>query len=419
MNAGFRSWQRDVIDGVTRRIAIAAIPGLVAAIIVRTLRGDWVLVALVGWAAVALAAPLSPKIRPQTRALIIVAVFVWCNAVVMVYGREIPFHGIFIPMGAAFAALMGGLRWGAWTLAVLSATWLLPWLLVVSGLPAPFEIAWQSQYLRLWFMYTCLSAGIVASILHVIRHLEQSLERGDRLVERVRIEARAVQALTGRVREAEEIERGRLARELHDDFGQRLTALRMKLQLAQMKPQTPASTLDECVTISEDLLRDMRSFARGLRPPLLDEVGLAPALRALFELHSGGPALALDLDIPTDAPRLPQSTELAIFRVFQEALANVLRHADATRLSLELKSDDRSVTARLTDNGRGFDPLDAERASASGHHLGLVSMQERAAFIGAELEVSSAPGRGTTIRLRVPRIIATADPDRQPAAVVS
>ena len=165
-------------------------------------------------------------------------------------------------------------------------------------------------------------------------------------MERVRIEARAVQALTGRVREAEESERGRLARELHDDFGQRLTALRMKLQLAQMKPQTPASTLDECVTISEDLLRDMRSFARGLRPPLLDEVGLAPALRALFELHSGGPALALDLDIPTDAPRLPQSTELAIFRVFQEALANVLRHADATRLSLELKSDDRSVNGQ-------------------------------------------------------------------------
>jgi signal transduction histidine kinase len=418
MNAGFRSWQRDVIDGVTRRIAIAAIPGLVAAIIVRTLRGDWVLVALVGWAAVALAVPLSPKIRPQTRALIIVAVFVWCNAVVMVYGREIPFHGIFMPMGAAFAALMGGLRWGAWTLAVLSATWLFPWLLVVIGLPAPFEIAWQSQYLRLWFMYTCLSAGIVASILHVIRHLEQSLERGDRLVERVRVEARAVQALTGRVREAEETERGRLARELHDDFGQRLTALKMQLQLARVKAQAPASTLDECVSISDDLLRDMRGFARGLRPPLLDEVGLGPALRALFEAHSGNSALSLDLDVPADTPRLPHSTELAVYRVFQEALANVLRHAGATRLSLELKSDDRSVAVRLTDNGRGFDPLDAARASASGDHLGLVSMQERAAFIGADLEVTSAAGRGTTIRLRVPRVISAADADRQPAAVV-
>jgi signal transduction histidine kinase len=419
MDAGLRSWQRDVIDGVIRRFTIAAVPGLVLGLVVRLLRGDWLLAALAGVATVGAAAPLLSWLQPRTRILIVVAVFVWANAVVMVYGGEIPFHGILIPMGAAFAALMGGLRWGAWTLALLSATWLLPWLLVVAGLPAPFEIRWPSQYLRLWILHTSLTAGVVATILHVIRHLEHSLERGDRLVERVRVEARAVQALTGRVREAEEIERGRLARELHDDFGQRLTALRMKLQLAEMKLEAPASTLAECVTISEELLRDMPSFARGLRPPLLDEVGLGPALRALFELHSGGPALSLALDIAADLPRLPPSTELAVYRVFQEALANVLRHAEATHLSLALRSDGRFVTARLTDNGRGFDPLDAGSASASGHHLGLVSMRERAAFIDAELEVTSAPGRGTTILLHVPRVPAPANPERQPVAAVS
>jgi signal transduction histidine kinase len=163
----------------------------------------------------------------------------------------------------------------------------------------------------------------------------------------------------------------------------------------------------------------MRSFARGLRPPLLDEVGLGPALRALFELHSGGPALSLVLDIASDLPRLPPSTELAVYRVFQEALANVLRHAEATHLSLALRSDGRFVTARLTDNGRGFDPLEAGSASASGPDLGLVSMRERAAFIDAELEVTSAPGRGTTILLRVPRVAAPANPERQPVAAVS
>ena len=108
------------------------------------------------------------------------------------------------------------------------------------------------------------------------RYLEASLERSDALVERVRVEAQAVQALAGRVREAEEGERHRLARELHDDFGQRLTALRMKLQLSRLTPGDQSASIDDGIAISEELLRDVRAFARGLRPPLLDEVGLGP-----------------------------------------------------------------------------------------------------------------------------------------------
>ena len=94
--------------------------------------------------------------------------------------------------------------------------------------------------------------------------------------------------------------------------------------------------------------------------------------------------------------------ELAAYRVFQEALTNALRHARATRLALEMRHDADAVVVSLTDDGRGFEPRHADRASAGGQHLGLVSMRERAAFIGAELEVRSAPGKGTTVRLRVP-----------------
>jgi signal transduction histidine kinase len=164
----------------------------------------------------------------------------------------------------------------------------------------------------------------------------------------------------------------------------------------------------------------VRSFARGLRPPLIEEVGLGPALRALFEQHAGSPVVSLSIEGTDDIPRLPASSELAAYRVFQEALANALRHAGASRLSLAMRLDAGAVVISLTDDGRGFEPRDAARAAAGGQHLGLVSMRERAAFIGAELDVKSAPGQGTTVRLRVPPAPAPAPasptvPDREPA----
>ena len=401
--AGVRFWQRDVIDGVTRRFALAFVPAVVLGAIARVARGnaDVPMVAIFAVILAGAMTTLSPRLPLRVRMALIVGVFAFVNWCLMYYGRQFAFHGIIMPIGAAFAGLMGGWRWGAWALVVLSGTWLLPLLLLVAGLPSPVDIPWPTQYLRLWFLHTSLSVGLVATIQHVLRFLETSVERGDHLLERVRVEARAVQALAGRIKEAEESERSRLARELHDDFGQRLTALRMKLQLSRPAPGPQAAAIDECVTISEDLLRDVRSFARGLRPPLIDEVGLGPALRALFEQHTGT-SVAMTIDGHDAIPRLPPSMEVAAYRVFQEALTNALKHSSATRLSLEMRHDADSVVVALTDDGRGFEPNEADRTSAGRQHLGLVSMRERAAFIGAELEVRSAPGKGTTVRLRVP-----------------
>jgi two-component system sensor histidine kinase UhpB len=227
------------------------------------------------------------------------------------------------------------------------------------------------------------------------------MEHSDTLLDRVRTEARAVQALAGRVREAEEGERRRLARELHDDFGQRLTALRMKLQLSRLRPDQRTAAIDDCVAISEELLHDVRTFARGLRPPLLDEVGLGPALQALIDGNVDRSALVVTLDVPERLPRLPPSIELAAYRVVQEALTNVLRHSGASRLSLAARNDGGTLAVWLIDDGCGFDPGQAAGATP-GQHLGLVSMRERAAFAGGSLEVDSAPGRGTTVCLRIP-----------------
>ena len=415
LRPGRRTWRPEVIQGVTRRVALAALPALALALIARTLRREWDLVAVLGVTLVGVLVPLSPRLQPRGRVAVLVGFLVWANGFLMIYGREIPLHAVLMPTAASFAALMGGARWGWWVLGVTSATWLTPWVMSQAGLPPPVDVVWPSQYFRIWFLHTSLTAGLVATIGHVTRHLEASMEHSDALLERVRTEARAVQALAGRVREAEEGERRRLARELHDDFGQRLTALRMKLQLSRLRPDQRTAAIDDCVSISEELLHDVRSFARGLRPPLLDEVGLGPALQALIDGTVDRSALVVTLDVPERLPRLPPSIELAAYRVVQEALANVLRHAGASRLSLAARIDGGELAVWLIDDGCGFDPGQAAGAIPS-QHLGLVSMRERAAFAGGSLEVDSTPGRGTTVCLRIPLAAsAPASPGPEPA----
>ncbi len=417
LRPGRRSWRREVIEGVTRRIAFAALPAVVLAVAARALRHEWDLVAVLAVTLVGILVPLSPRLPHRARVALLIGLLVWANGFLMIYGRDIPFHGLLMPTAASFAALMGGTRWGWWVLAVTSATWLVPWAMHVAGLQSPVEVTWSSQYFRVWFLHASLTAGLVATIGHVTRHLEAAMEHSDTLLERVRTEARAVQALAGRVREAEEGERRRLARELHDDFGQRLTALRMKLQLSRLRPDQRAAAIDDCVAISEELLQDVRTFARGLRPPLLDEVGLGPALQALIDGNVDRSALVVTLDVPERLPRLPPSTELAAYRVVQEALTNVLRHSGASRVSLAARNDGGTLAVWLIDDGCGFDPGEAAGATP-GQHLGLVSMRERAAFAGGSLEVDSAPGRGTTVCLRIP-LAATAPAAAGPEPAVA
>lgn len=397
LRPGRRTWRRDVIDGVTRRFALAALPALALAIVARTLRGEWALVALIGVSLAATASTLSHRLSPRARVGVIVGALVWTNAFVMIYAQQVPFHGALIPITSSFAALMGGARWGWWTLAVTSATWLIPWLLATAGVPPLFDIAWPSQYVRLWFFLTSLTAGLVATIGHVTRHLEAAVDHSDRLLERVRVEAREVQALAGRVREAEESERRRLAHELHDDFGQRLTALRMKLQLSRLRPDQGAGAVDDCVAISEELLRDVRAFARGLRPPLLDEVGLGPALQALIDGHVDRSAFAVTLDVPDRLPRLPPSIELAAYRVVQEALTNCRKHARGASAAVVIRYDRDCVELQIANDG-GEVPVSA----ANGGH-GLIGMRERVALYGGTLEAGPRPGGGFAVRARLPR----------------
>ncbi len=276
----------------------------------------------------------------------------WGNGFLMVYAREIAFHGLLIPSAASFAALMGGARWGWWTLAGASATWLAPLVMPLAGLPAPLDVVWPTQYLRLWFFHSSLAAGIVATIGHVTRYLEAAWS-GAILCSNARTESRAVQALAGRVREAEENERRRLAHEVHDDFGQRLTALRMKPQLSRCDPTSappPSTTASRsprsCCTTSA------RSPAACGRRCSTRSASARRSTRSSTRTSIGG---VRRQRLGDRLPRLAAPIEPAVYRVVQEAIANSLRHAAASRLSLAARRDGDELAAWRIDDGRGFD----------------------------------------------------------------
>jgi two-component system sensor histidine kinase UhpB len=190
---------------------------------------------------------------------------------------------------------------------------------------------------------------------------------------------------------AQEGERRRIARELHDEVGQALTAVVLQLEHAE-RLGDPAA-IAEAREVVRASLEDVRGIARRMRPEALDDLGLPSALAALTNDVSRRARLPVERRIGKGLPPLGPEEELVVYRVAQAALTNVARHAAARRAWLELAMRDGRVELEVRDDGTGFDG-----ASAGS---GLVGMRERAVLIGAVLEVSSTEGRGTTVRLRL------------------
>jgi two-component system sensor histidine kinase UhpB len=224
---------------------------------------------------------------------------------------------------------------------------------------------------------------------------QQALEQVNRELE---LSHERLRALSRRLLEVQEEERGRLARDLHDDIGQALTALKIQIESLQLAadPSLRGRIADGVETVQHTLER-VRQLSLNLRPSQLDDLGLAAALRSHLDRQCRVAGLAAHFDAE-DAPNdIDPDTETACFRVAQEAITNVLRHARAHNLWVRLyKATDR-LALSVRDDGRGFD-LDAVRSrAASGASLGLVSMEERIALAAGSLELRSAPGQGTVL----------------------
>ena len=202
-----------------------------------------------------------------------------------------------------------------------------------------------------------------------------------------------------RVVEAQELERARLARELHDETGQALTSILLglkQLEQAEAAPAT-AAAIDSVRELVVSTLQDVRRLAVELRPSVLDDFGLVAAVERLADTFRERSGLAVDLETGLGGTRLPAAAETTLYRVIQEALANIVKHADATHVSILLQRKGRTVLAVVEDDGAGFDPAFSREDA-----LGLAGMRERVALAGGRLQVESTPGAGTTLVAEVP-----------------
>ncbi|MEP7157092.1 MAG: response regulator [Betaproteobacteria bacterium] len=211
--------------------------------------------------------------------------------------------------------------------------------------------------------------------------------------------------LSKRLLTAQEEERRSISRDLHDDLGQTLTALKISLHMLQSVPADDLQRkLGECIAVAEGALEKMRQMALDLHPPQLEQLGIEDALRWLTTRHAEQTGVAIEFQFKDIEGRLPKTIELACFRITQEALSNATRHAHAKRILVQMGRQGDLVKLLIQDYGSGFD-LDAARARSLKHgSLGLISMEERAQLAGGRLQLRSVVGVGTTITVLFPMI---------------
>lgn len=213
--------------------------------------------------------------------------------------------------------------------------------------------------------------------------------------------------LLGKVIVAQEEEHKHLARELHDDFAQSLAALSVTVQSAvQIIPADMVPVHERLARVqglTQQTLRETSRWIQDLRPRLLDDLGLVPALRAYVEARFEATPTRVQIEINNLPPRLPAEVEITLFRVLQEALSNTAKHAHALNVLVRLEGyEDGTLVAQVQDDGIGFIPARYWQAQEGLRGVGLLGMRERVALLGGTLTLDSTPGRGTRLRVEVP-----------------
>ena len=258
--------------------------------------------------------------------------------------------------------------------------------------------------LRNWIRIGGINALLALLLISVVEFVVRKVEANARAANEA---LKWLRAAYDKLETAKEDERRFLAHELHDELGQMLTALKLRLQVAarDSRPDNDGRPLAQPLAIVDDLIARVRRISLDLRPPLLDEVGLVCALQAYLQSQATMSGLAIALHAgapPDDAPplRLPPDHEIACFRVVQEAITNVLRHAHARRIDVRVALSPHRVSLSIRDDGRGFDPVTLDAAARRGH-LGVPGMRERISARGGQFRLVSAPGQGTTVEVEL------------------
>ncbi len=251
---------------------------------------------------------------------------------------------------------------------------------------------------RMLAMTVLLGMAIAGATLFRMSKLESHTEE-----QRLRTEEaeRELRRLSRQLVQAQEAERKSLSRELHDEVGQMLTALRMELRSLHDLRADPAEQfdahLDGAKRLAEQSLKALRDMAMGLRPSMLDDLGLGSAVQwqaRQFAKHSGIP---VDVKIDSVPANLPEPYRTCVYRMVQEALTNCARHARAKTIHVAIQGHGADLSVSVRDDGVGFDP-----SNVRGRGLGLIGMQERVKELGGELTLASRPGKGAVLSARIP-----------------
>jgi signal transduction histidine kinase len=223
-----------------------------------------------------------------------------------------------------------------------------------------------------------------------------------RVVEALRRSREELRELGAAANLAREQEQSRIARELHDELGQTLTALQMDVALCKaLVPEDQPETLARHARMQamlKETVAATRRIAADLRPLVLDDLGLVPAVEWLVEGFTQRNGIPCDLSVGSPKLELPSAHATTVFRIIQESLTNVGKHARASRVKVTLERNGADVTFGILDNGVGFSPRDPRKPNS----YGLLGLRERTSLLGGEVTITSAPGEGTNVRVRLP-----------------
>jgi PAS domain S-box-containing protein len=231
------------------------------------------------------------------------------------------------------------------------------------------------------------------------RAAQQQAQQAEQAVQQSHAQLRA---LATHLQHQQEEERRHIAREIHDELGQALTVL--KIDLAWLSPRLPASDvtsqqrLRDMAAQLDTVVRAVRRISTDLRPDMLDDLGLTAAIEWQLQEVCKRTGMAYQLELPADEISLGQTQSTALFRIFQEALTNVLRHAAAQNVRVCIGYEPKALVMQIADDGRGITPV----RLAARDSLGLLSMRERAHLWGGEVTIAGRPGRGTLVSVRIP-----------------
>lgn len=335
------------------------------------------------------------------------------------YGyRVVGRHDDWIDLGTRREVTFADLDPGTYTLEVRGRNGQGVW----SSPAAPLAVRVVPPYWMTWWFRGAAAVLLVGAVLAAFRVRIVALERRTRELQALQVqreralqEARSSQealglayerlrALTRRLEAAKEEERAHIARELHDEMGQALTAAKINLQLLECAsdPDERARRFDDTFDLMDSLIQRVRALSLDLRPPLLDELGFVTAIRGYLEAQARRAGIDIDVDAVPLPRTLPAEPAIAAFRGVQESVTNIIRHAGATRARVTVRHDVDALRVAVRDDGRGFDVAEAFERGIRGGNLGLLGIQERIEALGGSLEIESAPGAGTEVRMRIP-----------------